>query len=375
MNRWFDYYVGVPLMKVLRPLSKWAREESGPPKRILVIKLAAVGDTVLLIPLLRSLRAAYPDASLHWLVSSINQSIAKTVPYVDRLHAWSPKTIMGLFLLIRNLRKERFDTVIDLEQWSRGSAILSFLTGAQRRVGFDTPGQSRASLYTSAVEKKFNQHEILDFYDVAGLVGPLQRDVRLELWETEQGRLDVQTRLSLEKKGNTSSKKILIHPGCGEDGLPREWPLPSYGVLGHWLVKNFKADLFLTSGPEEKKKTAQLKQLLNGQARDWGGKLTWDGMISLVNQVDLVISGNTGIMHIAAALQKPQVALHGPTNQKLWGPLNSRAIVLQSSCPQCPCLRLGFEYHTRDQSCMKRIDVEDVKLAVQRLFDSPPRIL
>jgi ADP-heptose:LPS heptosyltransferase len=82
----------------------------------------------------------------------------------------------------------------------------------------------------------------------------------------------------------------------------------------------------------------------------------------------MVVSGNTGVMHMAAALRKKQIAIHGPTNPIIWGPLNPHSKIVMSPCPNCPCLKLGFEYHTKDQSCMRKIDVEQVKNAFIELM-------
>jgi ADP-heptose:LPS heptosyltransferase len=75
-------------------------------------------------------------------------------------------------------------------------------------------------------------------------------------------------------------------------------------------------------------------------------------------------------MHVAAGLKKKQVVLNGPTNSQIWGPLNPNARLIQSSCPQCPCLKLGFEYHTYDGSCMKKIEIEEVKSTILSLIDN-----
>jgi ADP-heptose:LPS heptosyltransferase len=120
--------------------------------------------------------------------------------------------------------------------------------------------------------------------------------------------------------------------------------------------------------PEETKKTADLNRLIQNVATDFGGKLSWEGTISLLNDVDLVISGNTGIMHLAAALKKPQIALHGPTSDVLWGPLNSKARAVKTPCERCPSLKLGFEYHEDPMSCMNKIEVDQVKQAVESLI-------
>ncbi len=355
------FLLGVPLVQLFGLMSR----RSAPPrdiKKVLIIKLAAVGDTVLLNHALSIFRKAHPQVELHWLVSPINQAIARMCAVVDRFFVWSGG-VSTLPTLVQTLRSERYDVVFDLEQWSRGTALLAYFSGAPARIGFDTPGQHRAALFTSSYLKKFDQHEIDDFYAVLSQLGTLPRDHSLSLTAPPDNTATFEA-AGLSRFVSSKKLKVLIHPGCGADGLPREWPLTSYAVLAHWLMKNKNADIVLTSGPEEIAKPTQLNRLLAGAALNMGGSLSWTDLIALVGKVDLIVSGNTGIMHISAALSKPQVALHGPTNPLLWGPLNAKAVIVSSSCPKCPCLKLGFEYHAADQSCMAFIDVETVKQAV-----------
>lgn len=372
LKRWFDFLFGVPLIWILSLFSRKSTSSIPDPKRILVVKLAAVGDTILLAPALRALREAYPNATIDWLVSPINQEIARTVDGVDHIIIWKASA-GSIFKLTRELRKRRFDVVIDFEQWARATALVSFLTGAPVRVGFKTPGQHRDRLFTHVYEKKFLNHEVFDFLDLLSHFPGVKPDSRLELRETEEGKRE--KAFYFAKSNSTAGQRyVLIHPGCGADGLPREWPLANYAVVGHWLQKQFNAAVVLTSGPEEFRKTANLNKLLGGSAIDLGGKLSWSGLVSVVRSMDLVMSGNTGVMHIAAAFQKPQIALHGPTDPKLWGPLNPNAETLSSRCPLCPSLKLGFEYHHHGPNCMKQIDIEDVKNAIMRLFDKKEKI-
>jgi ADP-heptose:LPS heptosyltransferase len=374
MRRILDFLLGVPILKLLSTFLPDRTLRVEIPRKILLIKLAAVGDTILLVPVLKEIKSRLPQAELHWLVSGINAEIAKTVPYADRLWIWNPVSVKTLYGLAKTLRREKFDIVIDAEQWARGTAILTRLIGAPTRIGFDAPGQHRQSAYTHPILKRADQHEIKEFFSLlVPLVGNVENE-NLELWETEQGKTDVTLNLSAKEK-TAKHPWVLIHPGCGFDGLPREWPLAHYSILGHWLIKHYGAKLFLTSGPEETRKTQNLNKLLSRQAVDLGGRLSWQGIVSLVKQVDLVVSGNTGVMHVAAALKKPQVALHGPTSSQLWGPINPKAEIVHSPCPQCPCLVMGYEYHRLTQECMSLIEIEDVKQAVARLFDNNKDIL
>jgi ADP-heptose:LPS heptosyltransferase len=243
------------------------------------------------------------------------------------------------------------------------------LTGSPEVYGFSVHNQYRDSLYTKSFKKEFNDHEIYDFYNVFSLWVDLERSSQLELNETSLGIQ--QAKLLFEQYGiniKNGPPIVLIHPGCGDDGLPREWPLTLYAVFCHWLINKFQAKIILTSGPEESKKTHDLNKLINKKAIDLGGKLSIEAIISVIKKADMVVSGNTGVMHMAAALRKKQIAIHGPTNPIIWGPLNPHSKIVMSPCPNCPCLKLGFEYHTKDQSCMRKIDVEQVKNAFIELM-------
>lgn len=365
MRRRLDFAFGVPLIALLalvqraRTRDRPASVRAGARRRVLVIKLAAVGDTILLVPALRAIRKALPEARLDWLVSSTNEAVARTVPYVDHLYVMR-RTVRGIVRVLRTLRPNAYDVVIDAEQWARGTALISYLTGAPRRVGFSTPGQHRAALFTRAHVKTFAAHEVDEFLRLFSLVAPLEFDRSLELWDTPGGLLEAATFLDSPIVRQATGPLVLFHPGCGADGGPREWPLESYAALGRRLQQSCGATLLLTSGPEETHKTAALNDLLDGTAHDLGGRLTWPGLIAVLRHVDLAVSGNTGVMHVAAALQLPQIALHGPTNPLLWGPVNPNAVVVQSTCSRCPCLRLGFEYHDGGPSCMRSIPVDAV---------------
>jgi ADP-heptose:LPS heptosyltransferase len=372
VKRRLDFAIGVPLLKTLALFHRDTTPAPAALKKILIVKLAAVGDTVLLNHALSVFKKANPSVAIHWLVSPINQTIARLCPDVDRFLVWSGG-LSSLPELVRTLRAEHYDAVCDLEQWSRGTALLAYFSGAPVRVGFDTPGQHRAALFTASYLKKFDQHEIDDFYSVLSLLAPVPRDRNLTMAAPARGD-ELLEAAGFANIVRSKKIKVLIHPGCGADGLPREWPLSSYAVLVHWLLKTWNAEIVLTSGPEEKLKTARLNKLMGGVATDAGGRLSWTELIALVDRMDLVISGNTGVMHIAAALKKRQIALHGPTNPLFWGPLNDNALVVSSPCPQCPCLKLGFEYHALDQSCMALIDVGTVKQAtLTALGDFQPK--
>lgn len=345
------------------PVGQYLRPEQI--HRLLVIKPESLGDSVLLVPALRALRHALPSAQISWLVSDRNREFAQTVPYVDHLIVLKDCRPASLLRAVSEIRHARFDVVIDFEQRSWLSALLGWLSSCSLRYGFYAPGQLRGRLYSDRYWKYFARHEVHEFLGLVAMITPVVFDVTLEAWDSDTGRAEID-KLDLRRTGE--GPLVVLHPGCGGDGLPREWPLANYAVLGHWLIQKHGAELVVTAGSDETKKSADLVRLLNGRARDAGGKLSVQGLVALLNRADLLISGNTGVMHLAAALRRPQVALHGPTNPQLRGPLSASARIVSSSCPDCPCLRFGHEYHRRDSACMTRVDVDQVKNAIEDLW-------
>lgn len=371
MRRHLDFIFGVPLLWILRCFTRaGGSPATGRPRRILIIKLAAFGDGIVLIPTLRALRQALPEAQMDWLASPVICPIAEITPYINHvrvLPSFSPIAVLRLCIAIR---KVRYDLVIDLEQWSRGSALISWASGAPERLGFAVKGQRRDALYTRSLDKTFTQHERDDFFALVSLAVPLQGRRDLELWESSSGLAELNARVPALLETPRRRTFILLQPGCGGDGWPREWPLQCYAELAKALAAKVPVTFLICGGSDDAEKTSNLAARVPGSV-NLGSQLSWKGMISLVKRVDLLVSGNTGVMHVAAAWRTPQVALHGPTDPKLWGPLSDRAIVLSSPCPSCPCLRLGFEYHRLDQDCLSKISVQDVTQAALSLL--PPR--
>lgn len=364
IKRTLDHLLGIPALRLLSSIRSSEEPHNAPklPKRLLIIKLAAMGDTILLIPVLRALRQALPNTQIDWLISRTNKDLATTVPYVNQIHVLDSFGPLSLMALSSKLKASHYDCVIDFEQWAKGTAILAWLTKAPIRIGYKTQGQERDRLFTRSLEKTYDKHELDDFFALAELLVPLSKDKTLELWETDAGRKSLESAApSLISSG--TKKRVLLHPGCGEGGKPREWPIERYKELAHWLQKTYNAEIIISGGPDDRSVADELSAGISG-AHHIAGRVSWQGMVSLMTHVDYVVSGNTGVMHLAAAMKRPQVALHGPTNVAIWGPLNEKAVVLRTSCPDCPCLRLGFEYHRLDQSCMARIPLKEVQDAI-----------
>jgi ADP-heptose:LPS heptosyltransferase len=341
------------------------------PKKILIIKLAALGDTVLLIPSLRALRKTFPDAHLTLIGTDINEQLARLFPqYINEFKRFevyrSLKNPIYFIRFVRDIRKGAPDIVFDFEQWSFITPILSALSGAHNTVGYKIPGRVRHLLYQYSFERLSNIHESLNFLRLLSLYGLDKESGDLELPVSDEHVRWVKQ--SLSKSGWVFGHRlVIVHPGCGKHGFPREWQLESYRSLCKQLGEKSSRFFVFTGSGIENRLTHSLASSFPSNSVQWT-ESNLPILIALLSISDLVISGNNGVMHLAAALQQPQVALHGPTNSIKWGPLNPRAVVIKSSCPGCPCLDLGFEYHRTDGFCMLQISVEEVLQVCEQLL-------
>lgn len=387
LQKFFDRYVGIPISIFLFVINivktflyrKVLSRKQGlkscngtdfsvnhHPKKILFVQLSALGDTILAIPTVRALRQNFPHAELSFLASPTNLSYLKRCPYIDRHILFR----YPLYQLIRTLRRERFDWVIDLEHWSRFSVLLAYATGAPRLAGFSAAHQYRHYLFTDIVPHIPGNHEVLNFLSMAHQLGCDTQATELAVWIDETEREWCQTVLAQEHI-NLSDLLVVLHPEAGRRGEPRRrWPLEHYVTLVDTLAARYDAQIVLTGAPDEISVSEWIAERTAHKTLCLAGKTQVNQLAALFASADLVISGNCGPMHLAAAAGAPVIAIHGPTNSAQWGPLTDKTTCLEATLPCSPCLNLGFEYACQalpdgTSPCMHTIAVSDVLRACE----------
>lgn len=370
--KFIDRCIGIPLLFIMC-LLKGRRDDLTAirPKRILVVKFSSLGDAILLVPALKALRKEYPDAEIAFLGTSFTVPFLRSFPeYVGEFITLDlgnllrrPASILGV---MKRLRSGEFELAIDFEQWLRLSALLVRFSGAPHRLGFRTTRQHRHFGFTHAVDRDKEQHESKNFLALAGLAARIHHEPSLEIKVDESGLVRAQG--FLMRHGWAKGMPVMVvHPGCGSHGIPRAWAPKNYGELLSRFANDRSPFVVVTGREDERvamdavRRASQLPVVLYTISQ-------LESYVALLSLSSLLISSNNGAMHIGAALGIPQVALHGPTNAVQWGPLNPHAVVIKSSCPSCPCLDLGFEYHRTDGYCMDQIEVEEVYAAVRGML-------
>jgi len=371
--RIFDRYVGIPIVIILAFfLKSRKRIPIQNIQTVLFIKLAAIGDSILLIPTLRTLKQNFPEAKITFVCSPINYAILKKIPYIDELvsveiHSFL-KHPMQFFAFIKKLREKKYDVVIDAEQWPRISVMMFALTKYDYAIGFSTENQYRHFLFNSVVTHTKTRHELEDFL---ALLEPLginitEEDKKLEYFLNDKDFKFAEDFWSQHHFENRTV--ICLHPGCGENGLPREWPVRNYIKLGKRLLEYDKNIIILITGAKfELERCNQVAEGIGSpNVVNTAGMYEIDNVVALVKKVKLIVCSNTGMLHIAACVGTKTLGLHGPTNPVKWGSYAKNSVLIQSDKFCSPCLYIGHDYGCQEPTCMSHISVDDVFIHIRK---------
>jgi ADP-heptose:LPS heptosyltransferase len=364
--RFFDRFFGIPILSVLAFFLK--RKKVYPPnkiKNILIIKFAAIGDIILMIPMLRSLKYKYPDAKITFLCTQINYGMVKRVKYIDEIINYNIYSSIakpfGFLKFLRSMRKNVYDIIIDAEQWPRISAILTILFRKKYSIGFKFEKQHRHSYYNAYTQHTNKRHEVENFLALAELIGinAVEADKELE-FDLNQDMLNFAEQFW--KENNLHGKFVIcMQPGSGTNGYAREWKDENYIGLGKKInLLKGKVVFLLTGLKDDIERCNNICKNIGDNAINISGTYDMDRDLAIIKKSNLMICGNTGILHLAASIKTKTIGLHGPNNPVLWGAYDKNAIVVKSDAFCSPCLHMGHEFGCKIPFCMDRITIDEV---------------
>ncbi|MCX5754285.1 MAG: glycosyltransferase family 9 protein [Candidatus Krumholzibacteria bacterium] len=327
--------------------------------KILVIKLRAVGDVILSTAVLPNLRAAFPDATIDFLAERSCRDVIEGNDQIDNLIVFSKTKTNGARILL-DLRRAGYDMVIDLFGNPR-SALMTFASRARYRVGYDFRGRSYA--YNLLVKPRGAEVHNVEFnLDALRRIGvsvtvksphfPLAEADR-EFAGREAGKL-----------GLTGRPVIGINPGTNR---PTErWPAGKFAELGALLAGRLDARICVFWGPGEKPLADAIAERI-GDAAVVAPPTSLKQLGAMFERCSLVVSNDTGPMHIAAALGVPTVGIFGPVNPLLQGPCGENARYVRRDELSC----LGCNYDKTcpiGNPCMTELEAEKVYHVVEDLI-------
>ncbi len=350
-------------------------------KRILVVRVDLLGDVVLSLPAVRVLRRTYPNAQIDMLVlrstAAILQAergdIARVLEYDP--HVWRrPATLLraqawrDALALLHTLRNTHYDLCVSIS--GDIGSILSRLSGARRRVGY--AAEAYPFFLTDQLpggRYRQHQHEVRYVLALAeragGVVLPGDEDLLLHVLP-EADRTAKWLVQDARKRTGAHGPIVAMHVGA-RNGQAKRWPTQHFATLAKRLVEEDEALVLLTGAPGEKALAEEILSHSCAQVVNLVGKTSVPELVALLAQSDVLVTGDSGPMHIACAVSTPVVALHGATDPALSGPTARNATVLRQRLWCSPCYDASATAECRfgNPVCMKQLRPELVLAAIR----------
>jgi lipopolysaccharide heptosyltransferase I len=326
---------------------------------ILIVRLGALGDVVHAIPAAAALRRAHPAARIDWLVESRHRPLVDLVTAIDRVIVLERPTLDGWVNVTRVLRSTAYDVAIDFQGLLK-SAILARASGAARVIGFSIwhlREKTARPFYSSAGD--------VDAAHVIRKNLALLRQIQIDDDEIAFPIADPpSTALDEVRRTIGDQRFALVNPGAAWPN--KRWPPQWYGEVASFLREECRLTPIVLWGPGEESLAQAVVNAASNKAIA-APPTTIPDLVALSRTAALVISGDTGPLHIATAVGTPTVSLFGPTDPDRNGPWSSEDVVV-SRYDRCGC-HYDRRCH-RDQWCLADVTTAEVCAAVQQRLAS-----
>jgi heptosyltransferase-3 len=359
LRRRVDHLIGTPALFFIG-LSRRKRRMPDNIGMIGLFSLSAIGDTIIASAIANDLKAAFPAAKVIAFVEPSSRGISKIVAGFDEeivVPTTQPRHALAI------VRQHPTDVIIDVMAWTRITALYAALSPARFTVGFRTEGFRRHWAFDSAIKHSGKLHQIDNFRAL------------LQPFGIRGSSLPHAADLFISRLGNLTNDRaptVVFHPwAAGYRSNLREWPSENWVSLARATIESGYR-IVITGGPADRERSLALGSAIGNpdHVKSLAGQATLADTAIEIARAAAVVCVNTGVMHLAATLDRPLVALHGPTNPLRWGPLGSTAItIVPPPGSQSGYLNHGFEYPANAADCMTGITVEEVLAALRKALD------
>jgi heptosyltransferase-2 len=380
LMRFVDRFVGVPLCLFFGLWKKiFCSHRTQLPdekiQNILVIKFFGMGSIVLLTPTLREIKKKYPNASLTFLSFKSNLELLKRISSIDSILSISTETLDDFIRTTLSLRKifreKHFDIVFDFEFFSKFSTLLSALTNAPQRIAFALPTRWRKLLVTKQITLNKSKHVTQVFLS--------QTESQLENIILEQPKIfesDIATfyykckaiwEIVLQEK-----QFVTVNINTGTTFLERRWRKENFIQLAKEYFSNDYFYFFIGNEEEFPYVENVVREINKPNVINAAGQLTFGELLVLLSHSSLLLSNDSGPLHLAAALGKRTLSLFGPESPEFYGPIGNNHTVIYKKISCSPCMNVYDAKSFRcpyDAQCMKEISVEEVKSEINKILN------
>jgi len=337
-------------------------------RRLLIRSTNWIGDAVMTTPAVRAIRRHFPGASISLLAKPWVAPVFAHSPHVDEIIVYEAngrhRGAMGPIRLARDLRSRDFDAAILLQN-AIEAALIAFLAGIPMRIGFDTDARRLLLTHpvrcTRAVKAIHQTGYYLKILEGVG-IPPRGRTLELSLGNANRKRAEE----ILAKRGILPGSRIVGLNPSATYGPAKQWFPERYAALGDRLSRTLDASIVIFGGPADSNLGRHITEMMQTPAADLSGRTSLGEAMALIERCDAFVTNDSGLMHVAAAVNTPLVAIFGSTNSTTTSPYSptSRIVRVPIECSPCmqPVCPLGH------MNCMRLVSVKMVAEAVEDLL-------
>jgi heptosyltransferase-1 len=348
-------------------------------KKILVVRLSAVGDVIRTLPAVKAIKKKFPSASITWIIEEPSKAFIESQPEIDEVilfprQRWSEgiksprgwwRTIGEMRKFIQSLRRKRFDLALDFHGILK-SGLLTFFSGSPQRIGFDRRSSKEGNFLFSNIKVKLPRERISRFEGNFNLLKGMGLEVQPEgypLFIPEEDREYVNSFFN-HLFPPLKNPSIAIHPGTSPKTPYKRWFPYQYARLADRLVVELKATVLFTWGPGELDSVKRIQKRMKESSVLGPHTLSLTQLGEVYRHCDLYIGGDTGPMHIASLMGIPVVVVYGPTDPVVNQPFGPHKKVIKNvGCNPCR------ERFCKELKCLMDITVEDVFKATREVLE------
>jgi len=337
-------------------------------KRILIVRTDRIGDVLLSTPVIKALRDNFPGAYIAMMVSPYAQDVVRDNPYLDEVIIFDKdsrhKGLLRTYNFAMALKKKKFDAAIILHPTNRVH-LVTFLAGIARRIGYD---RKLGFLLTDRIKhtKQLGQrHELEYSLDLVRYLGIMPKDIN-PFMPIRQESEEIVEGLFKENGITPQDKVIAIHPGAS--CISKIWPLERFAEVSDKLVEKYGFKILIVAGQKDISLAHKVASIMKHNSINLAGKTSVSQLASVLKRCRLLISNDSGPVHIASALGTPVVAIFGRAQKGLsplrWGPRGIKDRILHKDVGCIKCLAHNC---TKEFLCLKAITVDEVLKAVDSI--------
>jgi ADP-heptose:LPS heptosyltransferase len=363
------------------PLAGVPPEGIVPWKRLLLVKLVGMGDATMIRTLAEHIARAQPDGEIGVLVGPATRDVmGVNSPF--RVHAYDPagadRGIGALLAKVREIRSGGYDLVLDFEQHILLVSLFLRLTGIPARVGLAESSNPRARFQTHTIPFTGSDSMWDAYVALARAAAPSLGEVSaIELARSAAVAQDVAK--WWRERHLEESRVIAMHLGSGSRAAARRWPVERFARLAERMRREGMGDaVVLTGTPEETPLAEEFARCFSGHVADATALGSLERTAELLRRCSLMVSNDTGVMHLAAAMGTPTVGLFGPNTPQRYRPVGPRVATVYTTKVACsPCIQIHRGEvpeckHAQQGRCLLDIEVDTVLQTACRLLKSDP---